>query len=105
MNYSYEECKKYIIKGGNHNELLNYVKFDFNDYNYTDYIRSNFFIKLLKNCKDENVLKHVIDNVIELECENNDKKYRPIHIICILSTPEMIKYIIDKGVNLECDDK
>ena len=26
MNYTYEECKKYIKN--NYNELLNYVKFD-----------------------------------------------------------------------------
>jgi ankyrin repeat protein len=84
-----------IVNNKQFYKLLNYTKFDLHD---------NFFFKdLLKNCKDEKILKYVIDNVIELECEN-DKKWRPIHYICVYSTPEMIKYIIDKGVDLECED-
>ncbi len=33
---------------------------------------------------------------------SNDDGWRPVHIICKYSTPEMIQYIIDRGVNLEC---
>jgi ankyrin repeat protein len=76
-------------------ELLNYVKFNLKNVN---------FKKLLRNCKNENILKYVIDNAIDLECEGK-YKMRPIHYICGKSTPEMIKYIIDKGVNLECADE
>jgi hypothetical protein len=64
MNYTYEDCEKENIKN-NHNELLNYINFDLN--------HNDFFKKLLWWCKDENVLKHVIDNVVDLECENIDK--------------------------------
>ena len=38
---------------------------------------------------------------LDLECDLIDG-LKPIHLICIYSTPEMIKYIIDKGVDLEC---
>jgi ankyrin repeat protein len=83
---------KKIIDNKQFDELLNYTKFDLN-YNFKE---------LLKNCKNEKILKHVIDNAVDLECEDK-YKMRPIHCICYYSTPEMIKYIIDKGVNLECE--
>jgi ankyrin repeat protein len=86
-----KEIFEKIIDNKQFDELLNYVKFDLN-YNFKN---------LLKNCKNEKILKHVIDNAIDLECEN-DNKSRPIHFICENSTPEIIKYIIDKDVNLEC---
>jgi ankyrin repeat protein len=90
MDYSYE------VKD-NHNELLNYIKFDLN--------HNDFFKKLLiNNVEDEKILKHIIDNAVNLECETKINKWRPIHYICQNSTPEIIKYIIDKGVDLECED-
>jgi hypothetical protein len=92
---STREIFKKIIDNKQFDELLNYTKFDLN-YNYN-------FEELLKKCKDENILKHVIDNANDLECENHWGN-RPIHFICRFSTPEMIKYIIDKGVDLECED-
>jgi ankyrin repeat protein len=92
MDYSYEECEKYIKN--NHNKLLNYVNFDLNDNDFLD--------SLLRYCKDEKILKHIIDNATNLECENKHYKEKPIHFICKYSTPNIIKYIIDKGINLEC---
>jgi hypothetical protein len=99
MDFSYEECEKYIEEN-NYDELLNYVKFDLKDNNFFYKLLSS--LSLLNNCKNEKILKHIIDNAIDLECETSDK-WRPIHLICKYSTPEMIKYIIDKGVNLECE--
>jgi hypothetical protein len=87
---------KKIIDNKQFDELLNYTKFDLNYNNYG-------IIYLLDNCKDENILKHVIDNANNLEFEINGN-CKPIHLICQYSTPEMIKYIIDKGVDLECED-
>ncbi len=52
--------------------------------------------------KDNTLIKQLIDNADDLECVNNDNKWKPIHYICMYSTPEIIKYIIDKGVDLEC---
>ena len=98
MDYSYEDCVKYINRGGNYNELLNYIKFDLI---YNDFVKKLFINGVVE---DENVLKHIIDNAITLECEDNERM-KPIHYICALSTPEMIKYIIDKGVNLECENE
>jgi ankyrin repeat protein len=84
-----------ILNNKQFDELLNYTKFDLN---YKD-----FFKNLLIICKDEKILKYVIDNAIDLECKDNFRQ-RPIHLICKFSTPVMIKYIIDKGVNLECEN-
>jgi hypothetical protein len=98
FNYSFfldfkDECINHV-KNKNFNELLYYVEFDLSDSSFTN--------NLFKDCKDENVLKHVIDNTIDLECETNEG-WKPIHFICRYSTPEMIKYIIDKRVKLECE--
>jgi hypothetical protein len=73
-----KEIFKEIIDNKQFDELLNYVKFDLND--------SIFFEKLLRNCKNENILKYVIDNAIDLECENNDNKRRPIHYMSMVNT-------------------
>jgi ankyrin repeat protein len=89
-----KEIFEKIINNKQFDELLSYVKFDLTYY----------FYRLLINCKNENILKYVIDNAINLECVIDYNK-RPIHIICEYSTPEMIKYIIDKGVDLECETK
>ena len=48
--------------------------------------------------------KEYLDNCIDLECKDN-KGWKPIHLICKFSTPEMIKYIIDKNVDLEYEGK
>jgi len=54
------------------------------------------------NCKDSVILKHVVDNMNNLEFIFRNGA-RIIHYICEFSPPEMIKYIIDKGVDLECE--
>jgi ankyrin repeat protein len=96
------EIFKNIIDNKQFDKLLNYTNFDLSNY-LKLYNMKNYFVVLLKNCKDEKVLKYVIENAIDLECEDN-KEWRPIHYICEYSTPEMIKYIIDKGVDLECEN-
>jgi hypothetical protein len=54
-------------------KLLNYNNFDLSNY-VKLHNRKNYFIELLKNCKDEKVLKYVIDNAINLECNDDIKK-------------------------------
>jgi hypothetical protein len=88
-----KEIFEKIINNKQFDELLNYTNFDL----------TNNFEELLKNCKNETILKYVIDNAIDLECKDNLGK-RPIHYICQSSTLEMLKYIIDKDVDLECKD-
>jgi hypothetical protein len=66
-------------------------------------IDKNYLTKILCECKDDKIIKHIIDSFDNLECSNNEG-WRPIHFICNNSTPEMIKYIVNKGVNLECSD-
>ena len=47
------------------------------------------------------MIKYIVDKGVELECQTVNG-WRPLHIICRYSTPEMIRYIIGKGVNLDC---
>ena len=89
-----DDCIKYV-NDNNFNELLNYVEFDLSD--------DRFTIDLFFYCKDIVILKHVIDNAINLECYVfAGRTHKLIHVICEYSIPEIIEYIISKKVNLEC---
>ena len=80
-------------------ELLFYGNFMINKFS------SMVFIKNLSDNKQEEVIRHLIDNALNIEAVNCIRtKKKLIHYICQYSTPKMIKYIIDKGVNLECKD-
>ncbi len=70
---------------------------------YVDYDMSNdaLLTSIFEKCKDNNIIRHIIDNFVGLESENKSR-WRLVHFICSLSTPEMIKYIVSKGVDLEC---
>ena len=93
-----------IKKSIEENNFDNLIKFT--DYDIKDMYNYNIFLKLVQHCKNENVLKHIIDNCIDLECINLEcidyGRWKPIHYICRYSTPNIIKYIIDKNVDLEC---
>jgi hypothetical protein len=93
---STKEIFKKIIDNKQFDELQKYKNFDLNE---------NFnFANLLTKCKDDNILTYVIDNAINLECEDIFGR-RPIHYMCVDSTYKMIKYIIIKyGVNTEFED-
>lgn len=78
--------------------LFSYQKFDLK------FFEIDSVIKLLEDASD-NVVKHFIDGVIDLEYIFVPKNKRLIHLICQYSeSHSIIKYIIDKGVNLECAD-
>ena len=83
---------KNIIEMAAFDKLLKYVNFDGNIIN----------ANLVEKCP-RNILKYIIDNCSNLECEDS-QKWRPIHFICRYSTPKLIKYIINKRVDLECED-
>ena len=84
-----------IIESGAFYRLKKYVNFDFNLFS------DKGVSKLFDECTDDSVLKHIIDNTIDLE--NKDYEgWRPIHVVCRFSKPVIIKYLIRKGVDLEC---
>ena len=87
--------------------LKNFYKLkDYNNYDLLNLITkpknsdTKYLEEILINCKDESILKYIIDNAIDLECEDNS--WRLIHYVCKFSTFEIIKYVIEKGVDLEC---
>jgi len=59
-------------------------------------INFNIITEIFTN---DNLVKYLIDNTIEIK---NNMNMKLIHYICRFSTPELIKYIIDKGANTEC---
>jgi ankyrin repeat protein len=85
-------------------------------------MKRNFFRSMLDNYgqpfeHNYNIIKYIIDNANNLDCEDCDN-CRPIHLICGNCVPteystisaefrkeDFIKRIVDKDVNLECEDK
>ena len=81
----------------------------------TDIINGKRYIKLFKkkkfkishlrllvkinNCKDSEVLMHVLDNM-DLEYKNK-ANWKPVHFICRYSTPEIIQYMMAKKVDIK----
>ena len=82
---------KRIISGKMWTELLKYSSF-----------RNTRLLDIFKGCKDDKIIKHIIDNIEDIE-EQDECNQRLIHFVCRYSSPEMIRYIIDKGVNLEVE--
>lgn len=70
------------------------------------YFSNNVLPKIEWNCQEYNLLstntdrKNYIDQCNNLEYTNSEG-WKPIHQVCRISDPEIIKYMIDKGVNLE----
>lgn len=107
-----------LIKQGQYEGLLMYKRYDMRcmmdafhdvrtmhfgfDENENEYIY-NHFGQLLMNCKQYDVIKHVIDNCIDIECKYLNDDMKPIHYVCLYTTPELIRYMIeDKNINPEC---
>ena len=88
---------KKSIEENNFDNLTKFTDYDIKDMHNNN----NIILKLVEKCKNETVLKHIIDNCIDLECVIVNG-WKLIHFICRYSTPKMIKYIIDKNVDLEC---
>ncbi len=99
-----------IIKNKTFNKLLKYTDFKLNDIFQIYDDENDAFIKLLlQNCNNDNVIRHVIDNSIDLLYDNSTyvtTNYKlPIHYICKYCNSKLIKYIIEnKEINYECTD-
>ena len=92
-----------ILKCINENKfdkLLEFGEFDLEKMYNNDLYKEQSFVKLF-DLKDNKIMKHFIDNVVDLESIDSTN-WKIIHYICKFSTPEMIKYIIDRGVYLDC---
>ena len=58
---------------------------------------------LAKHCTNYDAIKHVLDNSLDYDMEDEDG-FRPIHIISKYSTAKIIKYLIEKDIDIEsCD--
>lgn len=91
LRYKHEVSQ--LIKDNRLEELLGYIKFSFKQLSNRE--RNTIF-----GCKKNDIIKHVIDNIQNLE-EISDSNFRIIHYVCIRSDLEILKYVVDKGVNLE----
>ncbi len=110
-NKSYTINKKKIWKyiwSKNFRQLLNY-----NEYMITDFIQfgvdgwssnESLFSFLIKNCKDNVIIAHVINNSIDIDCANRHGK-KPIYYICRHGNVDMLKLILEKGVDLNYTDR
>ena len=92
-----------IIEREEYEEFLEYKLYNWNILmeNLNDY-NTTIFLNMYK----KGILKYIIDNTIDLECEIKEgyrKGWIPIQYICMYSTQKMQRYIIKKGVDLECE--
>ncbi len=83
----------------NYEEILNNTNLEGLTINLNKIILGKFCDLL--QIKSENLLKKIIDIIVDLEYSYYTE-IKLIHLICKYSKPEIIKYIIDKGVDLEC---
>lgn len=77
-----------LINIKNFEQLLNYGNFKLR-YMY----RNDTLEKLFAGCQNINVLKHVIDNIVDIDAED-EYGWRLIHFVCRYSLPEIIKYLV-----------
>ncbi len=98
---SHSECKDQIssiINNKKWTELKNYQCFDMSLFTEND------LNTLLKECKDVEIWKYVVDNIINLEYSHPKTKKRLIHYVSN-KLSLILKYVVDKNVDLNCKDK
>jgi len=107
----------YIVDKNFH-KLLNYTDYLVMDIISDDIITSDdtaiqtainknltIFEHIIRNCKNDNIIKYVIDNCIDLEVAGGVREYKPIHLVCQYGSPDVIKYMVNKRVDLKCTAK
>ena len=92
---NYKKEIKTLLEDGDLHKLKNYVRFNLSLFTVEQ------LKKLFEKNNDEDVLKYIIDNTINLDY-TYDNKWKFIHHACRLFSPEIINYIIKKGVNMDC---
>jgi ankyrin repeat protein len=81
--------KKYLLDK-DYDNLLVCNQFDIFDLNFSLY-----------NQYPNDIIKHIIDHIPDLEIGENICGNKPIHLICKLGSDDLIKYIVDKNVNIK----
>ncbi len=97
---SHSECKDQIssiIDNKQWAELKNYQYFDMSLFTEND------LNTLLENCKDINIWKYIVDNIINLEYSHPRTQRTLIHHVSNNSSL-IFQYVVDKNVNLTCKD-
>jgi len=94
------EFKELLIKN-KFNELICYTNITLNDIILD---QQSIACYIFKNCDNDNIIKIIIDNSIDFDCDDNYGN-RPIHYACQYTSDIIIKYMIDKGVDINIPDK
>ena len=91
---------KNIMDKREYEKLLSYNFFD------VEFLFININKALFDKIENE-IMKHIIDNCLDLNTQVNYVGYistRLIHSFCKNANDELIQYLINKGVELECPD-
>lgn len=102
----YEKINNFIIEG-EFDELIKYKEYDLLRLISTDHIASDLeqpiclFAILLQDCKDENIIMHILDNSLDLNVFRESDKKTPLHFACSMSTVNIVKRMIKLGANPE----
>ena len=84
-----------IIDNSDYDLLLNYTEFDW-------ILFGESIDKLMENVTND-IMIHIINNTLDLACDTDTNKWKPIHYMCQYQSIDVIKLLIDKGVDLECE--
>lgn len=85
-----------IIERGSFNDLLQFKDIDLSEL----YVTGSLQV-LLKSCQDITILKHMIDNCIDLNVRDLTNSWCLIHYVCMYCKLDIIRYLVKKGVNMK----
>jgi hypothetical protein len=88
-----------ILENKKYDMIKDYTSFLLNYY----IGKETIFEHLCKNC-DDDVIKHVIDNSLDLDLYEYNKKFKPVHVAIKNTNSNLLKYLIDKGIDLDAED-
>ncbi|XWV24980.1 hypothetical protein QJ856_gp0799 [Tupanvirus deep ocean] len=105
----YVDEVKLIIKNKNYNKIYKYHQFDLDTLsrlgnltaNNDDCSKTNQYFTTFLQKADTTILKHLIDNAIDLECQIQGGKL--IHLVAKNCCLDVVKYLVEKGIDIECE--
>lgn len=110
---SYSSDKEFLLKSllkSDFSQIKNYKQFDLNDMFKTEIDNICIVEHIFSKCKDSNVLKHFVNNCLDIYASNNNGE-GIIHFICRYceknkkKSLDMYDHIVSKNICLNVEDK
>lgn len=93
LTNSFDEIDE-IFTNQNYENLLSYTSFDLERM-----ITNGSFLKLFNTC-DDSIIKHVLENSVDINC-NTTLNIKPVHIISKFASPYIINIALKLNIDIE----